>query len=369
MRSSCRKDIVDAFDALEADRDRALELSFDALTTPERLAMLQRCERIRRRLPAVEHPLINQISEQADATELGDKLRSALAGRLRITRGEASRRIHEAADLGPRCAITGEPLEPVLPATAEAQRAGRIGAGHVVVTAVFGTGCRTSSTSRLARSPRRSWPGWAVSRPDESSKLADKLTDCLNPDGNFTDDDRARRPGITIGKQDIDGMSPITGYLTPDARATLDAVLAKLAAPGMCNPADLAPCISGTPSQAAIDNDTRSAGQRSHDALNAALRSLLSSGKLGQHNGLPTSIIVTTTLKELEAGAGTALTGGGSLLPMSDVIRLASQAHHYLAIFDKGRALALYHTKRLASPAQRIVLYAQKCANCALLGN
>jgi Domain of unknown function (DUF222) len=43
---------------------------------------------------------------------------------------------------------------------------------------------------------------------------------------------------------------------------------------------------------------------------------------------------------------------------MSDVIRLASQAHHYLAIFDKGRALALYHTKRLASPAQRIVLYA-----------
>jgi Domain of unknown function (DUF222) len=43
---------------------------------------------------------------------------------------------------------------------------------------------------------------------------------------------------------------------------------------------------------------------------------------------------------------------------MSDVIRLASHAHHYLAIFDKGKALALYHTKRLASPAQRIVLHA-----------
>ena len=44
---------------------------------------------------------------------------------------------------------------------------------------------------------------------------------------------------------------------------------------------------------------------------------------------------------------------------MSDVIRLAAHAHHYLAIFDKGKALALYHTKRLASPAQRIVLYAK----------
>jgi hypothetical protein len=44
---------------------------------------------------------------------------------------------------------------------------------------------------------------------------------------------------------------------------------------------------------------------------------------------------------------------------MSDVIRLGSHAHHYLAIFDNGTALALYHTKRLASPAQRIVLYAK----------
>ena len=82
---------------------------------------------------------------------------------------------------------------------------------------------------------------------------------------------------------------------------------------------------------------------------------------------MPASIIVTTTLQELEAGAGKALTGGGTLLPMSDVIRLAAHAHHYLAIFDNGKALALYHTKRLASPAQRIVLYA-KDRGCSFPG-
>jgi len=87
------------------------------------------------------------------------------------------------------------------------------------------------------------------------------------------------------------------------------------------------------------------------------MRAILASGKLGQHSGLPASIIATTTLRELEAGAGRALTDAGSLLPMSEVIRLASHAHHYLAIFDKGRAIRLYHTKRLASPGQRIVLY------------
>src|ERR1700722_10388154 len=360
MRSSSREEIVDVFDALKASMKRAVDLRCDALTTPERLALLESCEVFRRQLSAVEYPLINQIAAQADETELGGKLPAALANRLRITRAEASRRIHEAADLGERRALNGEPLEPVLPATAEAQRNGELGAGHVAVIRSFwhrlpdfvDIETRHKAEAQLARLATEH-------RPDELAKLADKLTDCLNPDGDFTDTDRARRRGITIGRQDIDGMSPISGYLTPEARATLDAVFAKLAAPGMCNPADDQPCTGGTPSQAAIQGDTRSAGQRHHDALLTLARAALASGDLGHHNGLPASIIVTTSLQELEAAAGRGLTGGGTLLPMSDVIRLAGHAHHYLAIFDNGKALALYHTKRIASPAQRLVLYAK----------
>jgi hypothetical protein len=360
MRSSSREEIVEVLDALEADYKRALDLTFDVLTTPERLRVSERWEQLRRWQPAVEHVLINQLAEQADATELGGKLSPALANRLRITRAEASRRIHEAADLGERRALNGEPLEPLLPATAEAQRNGNIGAGHVAVMRSFwhrlpdfvDIETRQKAEAQLAHLA-------SEHRPDELAKLADKLTDCLNPDGDFSDVDRAKRRGITIGKQDLDGMSPISGYLSPEARATVDAVFAKLAAPGMCNSADEQPCVGGTPSQAAIEGDTRNAGQRNHDALLTLARAALSSGELGQHNGLPASIVVTTTLKELEVGCGKALTGGGTLLPMSDVIRLASHAHHYLAIFDKGKALALYHTKRLASPAQRIVLYAK----------
>ena len=360
MRSSSREEIVEVLDALEAGYKRALDLTFDVLTTPERLRVLQRWEQLRRWHPAVEHPLINQLSEQADPAELGGKLAAVLANRLRISRADAARRIHEAADLGERRALNGEPLPPVLPATAEAQRNGDLGAGHVAVIRSFlhrlpdvvDIETRHKAEAQLARLA-------AEHRPDELAKLADKLTDCLNPDGDFSDDDRARRRGITIGRQDIDGMSPITGYLTPEARATIDAVFAKLAAPGMCNSADDEPCVNGTPSEAAIQGDTRSLGQRHHDALLAAGRALLASGRLGQHNGLPASIIVTTTLQELEKGAGRGLTGGGTLLPMSDVIRLGSHAHHYLAIFDKGKALALYHTRRLASPAQRIMLHAK----------
>ena len=136
----------------------------------------------------------------------------------------------------------------------------------------------------------------------------------------------------------------------------------------MCNSADDEPCISGTPSQAAIQGDTRSLGQRNHDALLAAARALLASGELGQHNGLPASIIVTTTLQELEKPApAEGSPAAARCCRCRDVIRLASHAHHYLAIFDKGKALALYHTKRLASPAQRIVLYA-KDRGCSFPG-
>ena len=82
---------------------------------------------------------------------------------------------------------------------------------------------------------------------------------------------------------------------------------------------------------------------------------------MGQHNGLPTSIIIRTTLQDLESRAGVGTTGGGTLMPIKDVIRLAGHAHHWLAIFDKatGQALDLFRTKRVASPAQRIMLIAR----------
>ena len=61
MRSSSREEIVEVFDALEADFERALGLSFDALTTPERLAMLERCAAgavaFKARFPGPERPV------------------------------------------------------------------------------------------------------------------------------------------------------------------------------------------------------------------------------------------------------------------------------------------------------------------------
>src|ERR1700739_115232 len=128
-----REAITAAFDALDAAVDGVAGLDFDALTPREWLALLERCERVRRRLPAIEHPLINQLAREATPEELGGKLSHAVAEWALISRAESSRRVREAADLGERCGLTGEPLAPVLAATAAGQRAGKLGAGQVAV--------------------------------------------------------------------------------------------------------------------------------------------------------------------------------------------------------------------------------------------
>ena len=65
------------------------------------------------------------------------------------------------------------------------------------------------------------------------------------------------------------------------------------------------------------------------------------------------------TLDQVEHGSGVAVTGGGTLVPMRDALRMARHAHHYLVVIDDaGRPLYLGRGKRIASPDQRIVLHA-----------
>jgi hypothetical protein len=155
-------------------------------------------------------------------------------------------------------------------------------------------------------------------------------------------------------------MTALSANLTPEAAAVLEVLFAKFAAPGMCNPDHEQPCTSGTPTQAQIDNDHRSLAQRQHDALIAIGRIALMSD-LGRLNGLPVSVIIRTTLQDLESRAGIGTTGAGTVVPINDVIRMAAHANCYLAVFDgaTGAAMNLFRSRRVASPAQRIMLIAR----------
>ena len=338
-------------------------LCFAGLTAAEVLAIQKRLEHGYRAQPAVDHQLIHQLTAQATPAELGaNSWPKVLSEALRISTDEAKRRIKQAELLGPRTAMTGEPLPPTLPNVAAAQARGQIGSEHVRTIEKFFNELPSRIDAQTRDQAEADLARIATGLgPTQFRAAADRLALLLNQDGDLPDEaDRARRRYLTIDKQDAGGMSRFHGLLDPEARATLDAVLAKLAAPGMCNPDDEAPCVDGEPTDAAVQGDARSPGQRNHDALKAMGRAVLAAGELGRHNGLPATLIVTTTLQDLQAGAGLAATGGGSLLPMRDVIRLASQSHHYLVIYDKHTRQPLYcgRAKRFATPGQRIVLHA-----------
>ncbi|MFZ0834199.1 MAG: DUF222 domain-containing protein, partial [Mycobacterium sp.] len=260
---------------VDAALDRAAGLAVDGLSDRERVALLEHRQRWRRRLPAAEHELINAVAG-APREELGGTPAFVLADRLRIRRGEARLRIEEAADLGARATLTGQPLPPKLEHTAAGQRAGLIDAEHIKIIRAFFAALPSFVDEPTRAKAEQDLASIACAYgPNELQRYALHYALVLNPDGTFSDRDRARRRGIIVGPQGFDGMSRISGYLTPEARAGWEAVSAKWAAPGMCNPTDDMPTVTGEPSAEALNADVRTTAQRNHDAFTAMTRHAL----------------------------------------------------------------------------------------------
>lgn len=343
-----------AFDALDAAVTTISELDFAAADPTTRLRALERLETARRRLLTTAYDLVAGLAHE-DPADVGGPVHKVIADWLRISCAEARRRMRDAGQLMPRTTITGDTLPPELPATAQVWQDGLLDPQHLKVIQTFVRDLPSDTPPETVEGAERFLAEQATAlRPDQLEKVANRCAVLINPDGKFSDIDRARRRGFTWAPQRADGMSIGKLVASPELRANLDAWLARFAAPGGCNPDNENTCAADEP-------DTRNHAQRQHDALNALVRGQLGDPKLGRHNGLPVTVIVSTTLQELSAAAGRAVTGGGTVLPMRDLIRMASHAYHYLAVFDEheNRPLYLGRARRIASADQRLVLHAK----------
>lgn len=352
---------IEVLDGIVAALDGLRSLDMEALDAADVLKLAERCETAVRRAIVTRNDLAVRLA-RCNAEDVGGPAHRVLADWLRITPAEARRRVTSTEPLRTPTILAGEPLAARQPATAAAWRRGELDEQHVrVIQRFFAALPNNVSDSEKSRAEAFLADHATALRPDQLTKVADRLVLTLNPDGNYSDEDRARRRGFTWGPQDLNGMSAGRLYATPELRASLDAWFAKFAAPGMCNPADESPTTTGAPTEKAINTDTRTTGQRQHDALTMLVRGQLGDPKFGQHNGLPVTIIATATLQDLEMQAGHATTGGGTRLPIADLIRMAGHAQHYLSIFDAATSKPLYlgRTKRVASADQRLVLHAK----------
>jgi Domain of unknown function (DUF222) len=351
-----------ALDAIDAAHDLLRDTPSDLVGNMFRVDIAERLETQERTNRGLMYRFFAEIADPPDDTGSIAQMRSQLWSRLRVTPNDITRRFRLAARIRPRRSLTGPMLTPELPALAAAVEAGTVGDDHIrsVCRAIdVLPGCVAPADAAAAE---RTLVEHA-SQVDAGivSKLGQRIADYLNPDGLFSDEDRARRRGLHLGSQGPDGMSRLSGFLDPEARAYFEAIDAAVR-PGRHQP-------DGTDPDA---RDERTPAQRCHDALKLGLETAIASGGLGTHRGHPVTVVVTTTLAELDRAAHAvadpsmpmptpAHTGGGSRLPMRDLIRMAANAIHYLAVFDDHikRPLYLGRQKRIATADQRLICYAR----------
>jgi hypothetical protein len=242
--------------------------------------------------------------------------------------------------------------------------------------------------------------------PAGLTKAAMHLLALLHPDGEAPADEVARKVGLTLGPQQPDGTSHLSGWVSAKFRALVEPMIAKFGERDRCSARDDgvvdAPTDEPEPVDEAasepdpvdpdmpfppldpddpplprpepvFDHHGRTKSQFLHDAAEAAFDLLLRSHTLGTLNGLPTTMVVTTTLAELTLGAGYAVTGGGSRLPMRDLIAAAARgAYHYLEVFDDhtGEILHFGRARRCATGAQKLALFGRDrgctCPGCTV---
>ena len=235
------------FDGLYAAEAAVRELDLDRLEPTVRLHVLAEMEAFLRRQVAWSHDAIGRVAQE-DPADLGGPPHQVIADWLRISYTEARRRIRDVAQLSPRLTLTGQELPPELPATAQVWREGLLDGQHLRVIQTFVRDLPEETPVAIVEDAERFLAEQAVVlRPDQLEKAAHRAALLINPDGKFSDADRARQRGFTWGAQRADGMSIGKLVASPESRANIDAWLARFAAPGVCNPEDEKPCVDGQP--------------------------------------------------------------------------------------------------------------------------
>lgn len=200
--------VSDALAALDAAAEAIGALDWDALPASERLQVLDRLESVSRRHTAASHDIVASL-DRTDNGQLRPILPKVIADVLRLSVAEGRRRVRDAAQLSPRTTLTGKQLPPELPGTAKAWHAGRLDRDHLRAIQKFIKDLPDHVAPAAVHKAEAFLAEKAEElRPDQLEKVADKLAVTLNPDGTFTDDERARRRGFTwCGRQRPDGMS------------------------------------------------------------------------------------------------------------------------------------------------------------------
>jgi uncharacterized protein DUF222 len=394
MKSQQQDEIGAALNAVDAGYARLRAACSDSVGNAFRVEVAERLERQYRINRGQMYRVFGELLAPPDGPDDPDLPRGTVMSkllwqRLRITSADIKHRIAIAARIRPRRCLTGPQLPPELPRLAAAVEDGDLDEGHIRAVCT-GVDALPSAVRQHKKEIAEQILVRHCQEQDATfvAGLARDIAAELNPDTVFDEQDRRRRSGMRLGPQRADGMSYLSGWIDPETRCYIEAADAAVR-PGRhqpetdsesgdaCDPdndhaGDPQPEPAADGEHVVMALDTRTAAQRLHDAIKLGMRAGIASGAYRRHRGLPVTVIATTTLAELDQAAHAinnptipmpppARTGGGSALPMRDLLRMAANAIHYLAVFEdhSERPLYLGRTKRIATADQRIICYAR----------
>ncbi|MBQ1009432.1 DUF222 domain-containing protein [Micromonospora sp. M51] len=335
------EELAQADDAVAACVDAAAW----ALSEQDLIAALDAAHRLEQRLAAVKLALIRELDGRGTPHAQGASSTTVwLRERLRLTITVARRLVDLATALD-----TGNP------GVRQALTDGRVTLDQARVIADTVDTVHTTAGAEAGDKAVGVLVGWAGQfDPTLLRKLGTRILDHVAPDladaaAHAALDADARRATrdrhVTLSEQ-TDGRLRLTATLDTETAGLLRAAIDPLSAP------------SGP-------DDSRSAGQRRHDALADICRLALRTGDLPEHGGDPAHIVVTTSYDELTRQLSRGALDTGAHLTPDTVRRLACDATILPAVLDStGQVLDLGRQRRLITgPLRRaLVLRDHGCA-------
>ena len=356
----------------------ALEARWRDLSDDELLECGAEWERLGRLVDARRIGFAAEVEDRSTAAGAGLRLPARFGLRdgtdlvsrtTRVSRREAAGRVNLGSDLRPRSTLTGEALPGRFPALAEAVESGEVGLDSArIIVAMFRAVGKRGRADMKAVAERVLVEDARGFDAEHVRQLASDTIDRLDPDGTGDREHAAQRNrALTLGRVDEHGGSRFTGYAPAVERATIAAALAEERARiAMTRHRAAAEENDGPgPEWRETGGDERTVRQIDFDTFfalfTAGIRaSAAGTASSGAVKAIP-EVIITTTLADLEARAGSGVVAGtGARISIETVERLSCGGDVRLLVNGSaGEPLWLGRPARLFSPAQRKALVAR----------
>lgn len=388
--------LADAVDQVVADLDRVLSAdAFTALTDAERMDALRAAGDALRRVEAVIVATVAP-AEPPFSDGFGCRSTNELLQRVaRVDAPGASKMLKAASAVRREVALSsGERLPARYPEVREALLDGAIGVAGVLAAtgpidqagdrigvadrltadaalAAFARGCPADADAGADAGAGTAPPA----TPEDIRQFAQALAMALDPDGAEPSDLRAQQQRfVTVGRL-RDGVHPLRGNLLPDAAAQLQLII-----DAQCNPKTDGPpqpgvvfrdsdavAAEGDPGNTDPWNadpraviDARTAAQKRHDALAAAMGIAARHDEMPKLAGAAPTLVVQADVKDIATGAGwSTIAGSQAPVPLGVARQAACSGAIQRVLLDAGRIIGVSVTDRVFTVHQRRAIVAR----------